>query len=166
MSNFWTYVRAEFTVEVISKILFSGKFPRFVAITLVFLYLGFAIIRGVFRLFGALWNLGYDTKNRRTRKTLQSIKKHAKKFGDSSQIDTSRSGYLGLILSNPGYQRGIQQITIWINTSTEQLEVIVSNGASATLLSYAQIASYCSGEMHLHRLYALSIFSHLRLNLL
>ena len=166
MSNFWTYVRAEFTVEVISKILFSGKFPRVVAFALVFLYLGFAIIRGIFRLLGALWSLGYNTKKRRTRKTLQTLEKHAKKFGDTIEFDTSRTGYMGLILSNPEYRQGIRQITFWVNTSTEQLEVIVSNGASAALLSYTQIAAYCSGEIHLHRLYALSIFSHLRLNLL
>ncbi len=166
MSTFWTYVRAEFTVEVVSKILFSGRFPRVVAFILVFLYLGFAIIRGIFRLFGALWSFGYNTKKRRTRNTLQGVAKHAKQFGDIQSLDTSRAGYIGLILSNPEYRQGIQKICFWINTSTEQLEIIVSNGQTAQILDYGQILRYCSGEIHLHRLYALSIFSHLRLNLL
>ncbi len=166
MSNFWTYVRAEFTVEVISKILFSGKFPRFIAITLVFLYLGFAIIRGIFRLFGALWRILYHTKSRRTNWTLRDVIKHAEKFGDTSRIDVSRSGFLGLILENPNYRRGILQVCIWIDTSTEQLEIILSDGQSASILSFEQIRKFCPHEVAMHRLYTLSIFSHLRLNIL
>ena len=166
MSNFWTYVRAEFTVEVVSKILFSGKFPRIVAFILVFLYLGFAIIRGIFRLIRAIWRLAYHTKFRRIKWTLREVADHGSKFDDTSRIDFSRNGFLGVILENPNYRRGIRQVCIWLDTSTEQLEIVLSDGQNAYILTYEQIRQFCPHEVALHRLYAISIFSHLRLNIL
>jgi hypothetical protein len=166
MHGFWTLVKAEFTVEVISKILFSGKFPRPVALLLVFLFFVWFIITRLFRICKYLFHVIFIGKKGRIRGELRAIVAHTKKFDDRVTGPIENGGYMILSISNPTFRRNIVQLTIRINLRTEQLDFTINRGQGEETLPYETIVFFSHSSVQLHRIDGLTIYQYLRINLL
>ena len=166
MHGFWTLVKAEFTVEVISKILFSGRFPRPVALLLVFLFFGWFIVTRIFRISGYLIHAIFVGKKGRIRRELRAIVAHTKKFGDQVNGPTENGGFMILMISNPTFRRNISQLSVRVNSRTEQLDFTINRGQGEETLPYETIVFFSHSNMQLHRIDALTIYQYLRINLL
>ena len=166
MHGFWTLVKAEFTVEVISRILFSGKFPRPVAFFLIFVFFVWFVITRIFKIFRYLFCLIFIGKKGRIRKELKKIITYTNQFEDQTIGPTRNGEFLTLTISNASFNRGIEQITIRVNIRTEQLNFTINRGQRVQILPYESIVFFSYPGVQLHLVDALIIYQNLRINLL
>lgn len=166
MHRFWTYVSAEFVVHTLSAILFSGRFPRLVAVVLSITVGSILIslwgIKTIFRFIG--WIV--LTQNIRARRALNRVAKIAETHGDQVMpIEEGPTGWR-LTLENPQYRNGHSRVFISITKSGDQLQISGMYGGHVVDIPFGIIAQHVPQKTYfcMHRDFAEYVFFHLRLN--
>lgn len=168
MHRFWTYVSAEFVVHTLSAILFSGRFPRLVAIVLSVVTGSVLILLWSIKTISRCIGWIILTPNIRARRTLKQIAKIAKVHGDQIvSIETDQIKWM-LTLENPEYRNGHSRIIVSIIKSGNQLQISGMRGGHPEEIAFETIARHTPQNVYfcMHQDFAEYIFYHLRLNYL
>ncbi len=167
MHSFRALLKAEFTVEVISQILFSGKFPRLIAIFVVLLYCAYGVARMFVRFLVFIYKLIFVNDDSRARTTLREVRKVGHLFGDRVGAVTQSDSGWNMALSNPRFARNIQLLQILIEPKTSRIRIWILVDGQLHPLSHSVIESHCSGvPISLHRDHLVHIIHQLHLNYL
>lgn len=113
MTRFQDYLKAEIFAETFSKIFFSGPAGRAVAVVFAITYALFSITFGVvflsfriaFAILKAAASAYLNSSFRIRRKTLRSLKRSVRKFGDRMEIRKG-NGWTAFEISGNGLRNG------------------------------------------------------------
>ena len=168
MRHFWTYVKAEFVVHTLSVILFSGKFPRVVAICIALAFGIVSIIFWGFRIIYLLIRWICISEEMLVKKEFRSIAKVGKKFGDQSSSIEFENGAWKMLVFNPNFQHGIQSVEIRVVKGSSQLQIWLSSQNAWIPLWFETISQALPPNKHIcmHRDFAAYIYYYIRMNLL
>jgi hypothetical protein len=159
MHSFWTLLKAEFAAEVISKALFSGKFPRAIAWSLILGYFTAKTIYSLLQIFGAIIKLCVPDSFR-TRRVLKKAQEICKEFGTIGTILDSPSGKI-LQISELRAQH-----SICIQVQRQRFRMYVDFFGAEVPMEYPLIQSFCSQRIELTREFVPYVVQQFHLNFL
>ncbi len=168
MHSFWTLVRADFVVEILSKILFTGRFPRAVALLIAFFIGSFLIgwwcILRVYDLVS--WIILREGV--RAQICFRKIRKIVRLFGDTVEVLGLENGYRSIQISSTSFRYEVQMVEIRIYQNTERASFILHFSDRSQELPYEFFRNHCGAyeRYDLHRLSIPYLFSRLRGNCL
>jgi len=168
MHSFWNLFKAEFAAHTLYSILFSGKYPRIVALILVLLFSSWYLCRGMARAAYHLLRLIFVTENMEVRKRLQYVIGVGKPFGDTSEGVRAENRQWVLILTNPNFRQEVEKVEFRVMRKTGQLTISVWRHGQWSQLGFTwlqQIMPY-DQNVSMHCDFSAYIYYHLRLNVL
>lgn len=167
MKDFWPLLKAELTVELLSKTLFSGKHPRILAVlftlVLVWIWIFYSLLKIIWRII----RLFYPTKRMKTKQILRLLQKKAKSYHDiPGEMQKTAIGY-DMSISIQANQRLIQTLIFSIDSRNGKMEIQASTGRESYLLQYDFLSHYSGYKGYsLHESNALHLYESLHLNYL
>lgn len=168
MHSFWTLLRAEFSAEVLSKILFSGRFPRAVAFLLVFFVGSWIFCFWIIKSFYRLVRFIVLRRSVRIQRSLKRVCKVASKFGDASEPYEDDQHVIGVFLTNPRFSRDVDAVFVAIDRKTEKLYIVLQIRGERHPLTHPFLAQFCASDkpFDMHGEFAPYLYHQLRLNYL
>lgn len=165
MHSFWLLVRADLMVEFLSKALFSGKYPRFIAIVLSIIWIFAWMVYVIIQFLVAACKYCYQTNRYFSRIELAKVQKVARKYGHSSRgIVYTTTGYT-LTLLIPPNRRSVEKFIFSTNAKDGRLTISVQNGNSVIELGYDFLNRYTGNQQHaLHQSNAQIFYEHICCN--
>lgn len=167
MHSFWTLFRAEFAVEILSKFLFSGKFPRPVAIFLILVVSGFLFVFWCVKIIYQIAKWIFIRDSSKTKIVFFRIRMIGKKFGDNGVVIQDNNS-LTLRLTNRNFKHSITALHIEIEKGTGRLEFSVEFQENMIHIPYQFLNEICPRDVafSLHRDFAPYLYHTLRINYL
>ncbi len=169
MHSFWTLFQAEFAAESLIRVLFGGKFPRFVALMLLFMigswYVCWSLIRISYRLLK--WII--VTENMTVRSKLKKVAQVGKPYGDRVEKIRFENGIWILNVIPISHRTEITSMEFQVAKSTGQLRIFAHiDGRPKVELLYGWIRQFLPNDQPIlmHVDYSAYIYYHLRNNFL
>ena len=161
MHSFWTLVRAEFVVEILSRILFSGRFPRAVAVLIAF-FIGSFLIGWwfVLRVLDLAKWIIYREKVR-VWVCFRKIRKISQRFQDLVEVLSPTDQYYAIRISSENYRHDVLSVEIRIDRRTERASFFLRFETQQQELPHEFFKNYCGAyeRYDLHRIFVPYLFS-------
>lgn len=168
MHSFWSLFKAEFAAHTLWSILFSGKYPRLVALMLVLLFTSWYLCRGMIRIAYHLLRWIFVTENMVVRKRLRYVIGVGKPFGDRSEGIRIENRQWVLTLVNPDFRQSVEKVEFRVAKKTGQLTIRVRQHGQWNPLGFIWLQQVMPADRNvsMHCDFAAHIYYHLRLNVL
>ncbi len=124
MHSFWTLLKADFLAETLSKVLFSGKYPKLVAFIILFFVGIYLCLRHLLRLTTWMGHLPFKTQWVRAFRSIKQTASVAKKLGDKVSPAGGNSDYFELVITGSNWAQQIHTIRYRINKRTGLLNIV------------------------------------------
>lgn len=168
MHSFWNLFKAEFAADILSKILFSGRFPRFVGIFIFLVVVSWLIFWGMVKILYRIARWSIITESMTVKNKLNATVKVGTMFGDTSEPIVTSQNHWKLKLMNPNFRSGISYIEFLVEKQTGRLRIFFCQNQELVEIPYSWLRQIIpvDAQVNFHVDFTAYIYYQLRLNYL
>lgn len=169
MHSFWTLFKAEFAAETLVKVLFGGRFSRFVALVLLFMAGSWYVLRGLLRISYRILKWIITTEDMIVRSKLKKVIQAGKPFGDTTTGVRFENGHWTLVMSIPNFRTEVIMVEFRVEKRTGKLRIFaLMDQRQPVELTYDWLQRFIPRDypIQMHVDYAAYVYSQLRMNFL